>query len=358
MLAYSSFPPPPEGTKQISLQRAENLLAYEPPIHLGPNNQIDISRTPDQLVQRWRWYRCCTQGRVTKRFFIDGTWQEMPLCNALVHICEVDPLLRLVPTIPDSILDRFRDIMLERIPIPIPIPDPLPDPPFIGPRPLPAPPRPFAVNGLRSIGGAALSTDDERASIQLPQEVRWQLQNANADQVQQLLVDQRAVFMPYLCRWPMFWPWFYRCDEITTVRTDFNGKFQACFWRQIIEEKADLYFWVQYEINGELTTVYKPPIPCYTYWNYACGEEVNIRVTDPRVPMGCFEPIPGEIAWIKTVGWGANVTQIQQQTGASIHQQGQNFRTVGLTRYATAGLGHGLANQHVRPFAQRTGSQQ
>lgn len=347
------MPEPPKGLEPKSLAAAERLQAYEPTIRLGKKNEIDISRIPDQLVQRWWWYRCCTQGRVTKRFLIDGSWQDMPLCNALVHICEVDPFLRLVPLVPDHILDRFRDILLERIPIPIP--DPLPDPPIFGEQPLPLPPRPFAriaAQELRSIGGQPIQQQAASlATINLPQEVRLQLNNASAEQMRKLIIDQRLVFMPYLCLWPMFWPWFYRCDEITTVRTDFNGRFEACFWRQILEEKADLYFWVEYEIHGELTTVYKPPIPCYTHWNYECGKEVNIRVTDPRVPMGCFEPLAGEIAWVKTIGWGAQVSHIEQQLGASISQQGKTFRTAGLTRYATSSLGYGLANKHVRPFA-------
>lgn len=347
------FPEPPEDAGPISLARAENLMAYEPIMRLGQKNELDLSQIPEQLVQRWWWYRCCTQGRVTKRFRIDGTWQEMPLCNALVHICEVDPFLRLVPVIPDHILERFRDILLERIPIPTP--SPIPDPPFLEEIPVPRPPRPFEMlraDRLLSIGGAQLDQEVQtQAQINLPQNVRLQLNNASAAQMRQLIVDQKTIFLPYLCLWPIFWPWFYRCDEITTVRTDFNGRFEACFWRQIFEEKADLYFWVEYEINGQMTTVYKPPIPCYTYWNYECGSEVEIRVTDARVPMGCFHPLPGEIAWVKTVGWGAHVSHIEQQLGASIIQQGESFRTAGLTRYATNSLGHGLANKHVRPFA-------
>ncbi|MEL7428159.1 MAG: hypothetical protein AAFN81_34625, partial [Bacteroidota bacterium] len=322
---------------------------------LNDNYGIDISQIPEQITRRWLWYRCCTHGRVTKQFNIDGVMQEMPLCNALVHICEVDRFLKLLPIIPDHILDRLRDTLLERIPIPFP--DPLPDPPFLERIPELVPPRPqpfrrFQAAGSRSIGGQNLQLAQQAPSIDLPQEVRLQLNNASANQMRRIIADRREIFLPYLCLWPLFWPWFYRCDEIMTTRTDFNGRFEACFWRQIIEEKADLYFWVEYEINGEMTTVYRPPLPCYTYWDYECCTEVNIRVTDPRVPMGCYQPLPGEIAWVKTIGWGAHLSRIEQQNSASISQQGRTFQTVGLTNYATGGLGHGLANKHVRPFAR------
>ncbi|MCB9286525.1 MAG: hypothetical protein H6560_04340 [Lewinellaceae bacterium] len=349
------FPEPPGGIEGITLARAERLQAYEPAIRLGPNNQLDISRIPQQLIRKWLWTRCCARGRVTKRFLIDGAWQDMPVCNAIVHICEVDPILIVLPRIPDRVIERLRDVLLERIPIPFP--DPIPDPPpFIEQLPPLPPPNPFAnriQTIARPLGGVQeASASLARQAIELPQEVRIELQHANATRTRNLIAENIGIFRPYLCLWPWFWPWLYRCDEITTVRTDFNGRFEACFWRQIFEEKADLYFWVEYEIDGVPTTVYRPSIPCNTYWDYECGSEVEIRVSDERIPFGCQQPIPGQIAWVKTIGWGAHISRIEQAFGAGILQQGRIFRTVGLTDYATGGLSHGLGNQKVRPFAR------
>lgn len=349
------FPEPPGGVEGVTLAAAERLQAYEPAMRLGPDNELDVSRIPDSLVRRWLWQRCCARGRVTKRFHIDGVWQDMPVCNAIVHICEVDPIRIVLPRIPDWVVERLRDVLLERIPIPIP--DPIPDP-FPVPPPFreltPVPPRPVpALNRIQPLGGLQPEIARQAAPrIDLPQDIRLELGNAGTARARNLLIEHIGVFRPYLCLWPWFWPWLYRCDEITTVRTDFNGRFEACFWRQIFEEKADLYFWVEYEIDGVPTTVYHPSIPCNTYWDYACGEEVHIRITDPRVPFGCHEPLPGEIAWIKTIGWGAPVSRIEQAPGAGFVQQGRLISTVGLTDYATGGLGHGLSNQKVRPFAR------
>ncbi|MCB9036295.1 MAG: hypothetical protein H6557_06690 [Lewinellaceae bacterium] len=345
------FPEPPSGIEGITLAAAERLQAYEPAIRLGPNNELDLSRIPDQLINRWFWRRCCARGRVTKRFFIDGAWQDMPICNAIVHVCEVDPILLVLPRIPDRIIERLRDVFLERIPVPIP--DPIPDPPpFREEIPSFPPPRPIANRILPAAGIAQQFSQQAAPNIELPQQIRLQLHNADASQTRSLIAEHIGIFRPYLCYWPWFWPWLYRCDEITSVRTDFNGRFEACFWRQIFEEKADLYFWVEYEIDGVPTTVYHPSIPCHTYWDYECGSEVSIRITDPRVPFGCFQPLPGQVAWVKSIGWGANVSHIEQSSGASILQQGRIFRTVGLTDYATGGLSHGLSGQKVRPFAE------
>ncbi|MEL6274307.1 MAG: hypothetical protein AAFU03_04240, partial [Bacteroidota bacterium] len=256
----------------------------------------------------------------------------------------------------DIVWERFRDSLLNPIPKPEPIPDPWPGP-IIPEEIIPILPRPRPFATLQTsrnitIGGTPITTlKNTQEQVVLPSELRLQLQNAGPNQMRRLIATQSKIFFPYLCLYPLFWPWFYRCDELVTTRTDFNGRFEACFWRQIFEEKADLYFWVEYEINGTMTTVYRPPIPCYTYWDYECGTEVSIRVTDARVPMGCFTPIPGEVAWVKTIGLGANVVHTEQNHAASISQQGETFNTVGLTRYATSSLKHGLVNKHVRPFA-------
>jgi hypothetical protein len=346
------FPEPPEGLGEITLARAERLLAYEPAIRLNRNNALDLSRIPDQLITRWLWQRCCVRGRVTKAFDIDSAMQDLPVCNAIVHICEVDPIRLVLPRLPDGLLERLRDVFLERIPWPLP--EPIPEPPFPFEPFRPPLPEPLPFNAPRLPQPQFISNAlpmKMPPSIELPSELRFQLSHADAAQARSLFIRHLDFFRPYLCAQPWFWPWLYRCDEIATVRTDFNGRFEHCFWRQIFEEKADLYFWVEYEIDGVPTTVYRPAIPCHTYWDYACGTEVTIRITDPRVPFGCYQPLPGAVAWIKSIGWGAHVSRIEQSLAASISQQGQTLRTVGLTDYATSGLGHGLAGQKVRPFA-------
>ena len=59
-------------------------------------------------------------------------------------------------------------------------------------------------------------------------------------------------------------------------------------------------------------TVHHPWIACSTYWNYVCGTEITIRVSDPRVP-GCEdEPdLPGCQVVVLSLGRGIAVRQVQ-----------------------------------------------
>jgi hypothetical protein len=62
---------------------------------------------------------------------ISGTTHELPVCNARVHICEVDALPRLILRLPDDIIRRIRDELLVEVRRPWPpIPDPDPGPIF------------------------------------------------------------------------------------------------------------------------------------------------------------------------------------------------------------------------------------
>jgi len=56
-------------------------------------------------------------------------------------------------------------------------------------------------------------------------------------------------------------------------------------WENTFTEGGPLniYIWVEANINGQRVTVYRPPLPCYTWWNYQCNTDINITVTDTRV---------------------------------------------------------------------------
>jgi hypothetical protein len=170
--------------------------------------------------------------------------------------------------------------------------------------------------------------------------LRSQFATASISEVRNLIVKNIGILHPIFCRWPWWWPWFYTCIEIAVVTTDINGRFDVnlAFW-DCATDTIDLYFWVEYNINGVWTTVYDPPIPCHTYWNFACGSDITIWLTDPRVLWGCQNVIDGEILWVKTVGWSTSVTHIKQldewKTPPAYGTTGfvgvPNFDKIGLT---------------------------
>jgi hypothetical protein len=107
--------------------------------------------------------------------------------------------------------------------------------------------------------------------------------------VREALAANIALFRHYFCIWPTWWWLFRRCEEICTVTTDENGRFDTSHW-ELCGEELDLYFWVDYNIDGAWTTVYRPPVPCNVHWNYPCGSDVTIRITDPRVAVIRSDP--------------------------------------------------------------------
>lgn len=68
------------------------------------------------------------RGRVVKRTYSPGgVVIDAPVCNARVHICEVDRLPWIILRIPDPDIFRLRDDLLERLRTPFPWP-PVPNP--------------------------------------------------------------------------------------------------------------------------------------------------------------------------------------------------------------------------------------
>ncbi|OEJ98507.1 hypothetical protein A8C32_04650 [Flavivirga aquatica] len=152
------------------------------------------------------------------------------------------------------------------------------------------------------------------------------------------------MFHPIFCYIPWLWSYFYRCDESAVVYTDSNGDFDTEIYYSLFGDHPDLYFWVEAFIDDEWKTVYKPSIPCHTYWNYPCGTEVNINITDPRVRWECTEGIDGKIIWIKTINTGTSVSHIQQNNITGVPIQGRLLNRQGLTDK------HENSGNYRRPF--------
>jgi hypothetical protein len=116
--------------------------------------------------------------------------------------------------------------------------------------------------------------------------------------------------VPHMCRWPWLWP-LLRYDEIAVVDTDPHGRFAAQVLYPCAGDKPDIYVWVEFSLGGTWTPVYRRPVACATLWNYACGKEITIRITDPRVPWcGDLPDMPGTEIGVLTLGNAINVRQI------------------------------------------------
>lgn len=331
-------PPPQEGGKseKITLKTMARLEAHEALWQYDPKQrQYELLPIPDLHWRWWIWCRCRVRGQVVRPVEIHGATQNMPVCHARVHICEVDRIPRIIVTLPDRDIWRLRDELiplLERPPFrdPRPIPDPPPyfrfDPGVIDPSPekiaamhhFAAPLEKVALNPQplppKEMRLTAVSTSTNLAASalnQLPLVTRANLTSNSLPIVRQALIDNVALILPYLCLLDWFWT-IIRCDEVAVVVTDEHGRFDTNIWYLCFGDHPDLYFWVEYAIGGVWTTVYHPPVRCNTYWNYACGSEVTIRITDPRVPWCDPTPrVPGNHLAILGIGENIGFEQIE-----------------------------------------------
>lgn len=373
-----------------SVDELERYKPYQLVLDVSREGSIRPIKIPGEFSKLWLYRYCRVRGRVIKHFALGDLGQYRGICHARVHICEVDRIWWWINKIPDRIIAKIPEIVV-RPEWPIPIPDPEPfDPGWVGLNPQPEPPTftfdapsEFSANLLQNSVAArapmksasldmksatteALSVNS-RSEMQAANEQQQQqkmasaqtailaspalmrqLQSGNLATIRTALVENFALFHPYFCVIPWLWPYFYRCDQVALAYTDQNGAFDTHFWYKNDGDQPDLYFWVEYLIDGVWTCVYKPSIPCHTYWNYVCGSEVTLRVTDPRVRWECNDILDGDIVWIKTIGYGASVSRIQQQNALSIIQ-GVPFNHIGLTDAFNAS-GSSALDRHRRPF--------
>jgi hypothetical protein len=327
-----------------TIEELQAFKPYEPVLNRDAQGNYSILPVPAVIVQFWPFCHCRVTGKVTKWFHSGNSWKEKAICHARVHICEVDAIRYWIDKIPDTIIARIPDLILrpkEIIKFPLPTPDP---PPF-----LQTMVRSAARQESNIFKTASLEQKQMEAAAKLPElglDIRQKLASGNLSLVRETIVSNYSLLHPWFCLWPWWWPYFYRCTERKTVITDASGRFDTSIAYQCFGDKPDLYFWVEYRIDGVWTTVYKPPVPCYTYWNYNCGSQVGIVVTHPLVPGDCCCncPLPGELIWIRGVGGngadsgGTSVRRIKQNSGSQ-PPPGQTvpYERIGLTDAPAAG---------------------
>lgn len=314
----------------------QKLNAYET-VKSFNGNVIVVNRLPSGILHPFPFYNCRITGHVNKNFTIDGQLQNLPLCDMRVHICEVEteliwPHLPIYyQRIPDWVIREIGEKFTNFVPKPV-TPNPV--------TPNPVGPISFERNKvtkmdvpLRSLTTTQFSNAAKvNTTTALPENVLSNMKSGSIELIRKTMVDYHDLLYPYFCLWPIYWPWIYVCDEETIVTTDCNGHFEM--WENTYTEDGPLniYIWVEAFINGHWVTVYRPPIPCHTWWNYSCNTNINITVTDPRVlPCICGQHLHGEIVWYRSVGESATALHIEQGDSHTVNVQGISFPNVGCT---------------------------
>ncbi|MBP7687069.1 MAG: hypothetical protein KA765_04150 [Thermoflexales bacterium] len=338
----------PKGRAETpTLQTMAHLNAYEPTWKFERGREVyELLPVPEILWPHWFWCTCRVRGRVIKVETLGGVTYEKPVCHARVHICEVDRLPWIIAQLPDDIIYRLRDELIWAIEHPIPIPNP-PDPPYkfdpgyidpvpvlqraanvfgkfdgstVGFNPQPDPPHELKMRAMSRVANFdAVMLNPQPLppkTATLAFESRAALTAGSIGLVREALIKQVELIKIYWCDWDWLWPWFrYDCDELAVVETDEHGRFDTTIYYPCFGDKPDLYFWAEYSIGGTWTTVYHPSMRCNTYWNYACGTEVTLRVTDPRV-HGCGDQpeLLGKKVVVKTIGRQVSMGEIYRDS--------------------------------------------
>jgi hypothetical protein len=285
---FVAGPALPEGTEPslAALRRLgalERLRVFDPSLP----TVLDI---PERVWEGWFLCRCTVRGRVVKAVTQpSGASVDYPVCGAEVHICEVDRIPKIIWRLPDDIVLRLhREIPRKLWPIPLPEPDP------IGP----------IARRLRSAQPVALAGDETEL---LGPVARLELAT-NAYEVRPALIELARLY-PFWCWFDWLDPFFsYHLDCSWVATTDQAGEFEATIWHPC-SDQPDLYLWVRQLLDTGWKTIYARGPRCDTHWNYACGSEITIRVTDPAarvcVPPPEVEVPDGVDTWVLPMAVGS-----------------------------------------------------
>lgn len=285
--------------------------------NFASTGDISIQHLPEGITVRPPFRVCDVVGNVSNTLTIDGVATSGPVCKARVHICTVDWYYRwpiwLRPVISANILNELQDRFAAIAPTPAP---PAPDPAAVAKTSLPLR---SLTNRAASRASAASVSPGRPAGLAtpalkpLPADVHSAIQTATTDTIQEIVADHAEILFPYFCRWPIFWPWFYRLTEETVVSTDCNGHFDGLLYNFGPLPVENIYVWVEALIGGVWTTVYRPPFPCNTHWDYTCNTDIDITLTNSSIPpCNCGTQASDGTVWFTSIGSYAIASGIQQ----------------------------------------------
>jgi hypothetical protein len=314
--------PPDYPSSKIDAYSLSEAGAYQVSVAVNKDNEIAIQRLPSNIgiIPPLRF--CEVQGNISNTVIINGVPQSGPVCMARVRICTVDWFFRwpiwLRPVLPPSVLDDLKNSIVA-----------------LRERRVVAPVRSKASRVPAARASSRSTTQARSSSTQLkpvPAEIETQLLSATPDTIQEIISAHSAILYPYFCAWPIFWPWFYRVVEQEVVYTDCNGHFDG--WLISIGTPAveNVYVWAEASIGGCWVTIYNPPFPCNTYWNYACGTDINIALNNPAIPpCNCDATVVDGSVWFTAIGQYGIASGIQQDETSVYVPAG--IPTVGCTNY-------------------------
>ena len=277
----------------------------------------------DSVWRLWLFCPCTVTGQlVTSVALPNGTTKQLPVCNTRVNICEVWALPIIIWRLPEPILLQLRDEFVNIVTQPFPLSTP-PSPEGLAANPALAlqrsPSVAAAIPMLRPPGSMidARAAMPQRPTAALPavtdpqtaNDVRALAASANVSDIRNKLIALSPILLPYFCWWEWIEPWLV-VDCFDSVTTDSNGNFSATIWYPCDGPTPNLYFSAEQLQGTNWVSIYQPYVRCGTYWNYSCGSNVVLHVTDPAAipcaPPVTVNPPSGTGSWVLVTAVGGS----------------------------------------------------
>ncbi len=272
----------------LDVLAARNVPIVRAPF-IGPQKAIDLGRIVFD-PKHFKRSCCRVRGRVVRRVRLpNGRTVTRPLCNARVAICEVDVRpFTVVARLPDDLLRRLAE-EVELIPIPRPDPPPLVAAARAGRAMEVAPQLAGTRHMTQPIDATHAHTfeaDPPIAALAPETTATATFQRLDTTTLRATLLERIDLIKLHWCRFP----WLhgrYQLDCLKTVAVDSVGRFDTDISYPCYGDRPDLYFKVEQRCGAEdWRTVHAPSIACSTHWDYCCGDEVEIVVTDTTAGLG------------------------------------------------------------------------
>ena len=271
------------------------------------------------LWNNWIKCRCLVRGRFVKPITLpDGSTQYLGLSNACVCLHEVDSIPYIITTLAPRDLYRLRDELLHVVKEKLPIP-PEPWPPYVLERSLVSSKTKGVMTGktlkvepLPSVMDGGTGENDQQF---LQKELQPVFTAVSATTLRQSLIARVEILKLLACKLTLLYGYLKK-EFIKCTTTDAFGYFETVINYSCSGDKPDLYFQACQCIGSFPHMVYDPGVACHTHWNYQCGTELSLIVTDPAAIVTAepdpIEPPPEVDSWIMPWGIGSiRVDQIQ-----------------------------------------------
>ena len=254
--------------------------------------------------ENWLFCKCVVRGRFVKSIVLpDGGVQYLGLSNACVCLHEVDSIPYAISRIPIEELYRLREDLRYLVEGPFP---PLPDPwarmrserlplptPFIEEKTAAIKKSANAGQRIPVSGILPAGTKAVEDSVFLGADLRKVFSAASDTALRHSLIEQAEIIETLLCRLTYI-AGYLKKDFIKCTTTDAYGYFETTISYRCAGDKPDLYFQACQCIGGFPQMVYDPGVACHTHWNYKCGTDLTLEVTDPAAIVAA-EPDPVDV---------------------------------------------------------------